>query len=120
MRPDRGWLTLDGVDAREEEFYWLWILATTAYGVGDVVTTIALVYYDPRVAEANPLVAAAMGSFGLGGLVVLKWAVFGCSLALSVVALRAWRDRFLYYAPPLTLTAVGLLVTASNLWLLAR
>ncbi|MFB6271063.1 MAG: hypothetical protein ABEH83_14050 [Halobacterium sp.] len=107
----------DGV-TDENEFYWLWIAATTAYGVGDVVTTVALVFYAPHVQEGNPLVAAAVDSLGLAGLVALKLAVFLGCLALSVYAMHAWRDRTLYAFPPLLLAALGTLLTAVNVRLL--
>lgn len=115
-----AWLSLDGVDTHEGEFTRLWFVATLAYGVGDVVTTVAVVFYAPHVAEANPFVVLAMGGLGLGGLIALKLLAFGACMAISLLAIVRWDDRDLYLLPPLALTVVGLLVTASNLWLLAQ
>jgi hypothetical protein len=112
------WLGVDDAVGNENEFYWLWIAATTAYGVGDVVTTIALVLYAPHVQEGNPLVALAVDSFGVAGLVALKLAVFFGLLALSVYAMHAWRDRVLYAFPPVLLTALGTVLTLLNVRLL--
>lgn len=112
------WLGVDEAVSNETEFYWLWMGATAAYGVGDVVTTIALVFYAPGVQEGNPLVAAAIGSFGLAGLVVLKLAVFFGCLGLSVYAMHAWADRVLYAFPPVLLAVLGTGLTVLNLGLL--
>lgn len=112
------WVTLEGTRTTEREFYWLWILATTAYGVGDVVTTIALVEFTTQFAEANPIVAFALYGHGLPGLIAVKLgAFFGC-LAISVVSIRAWNDRYLYALPPLVLLVVGSVTTILNLRLL--
>ena len=113
-------LTVDPEVGNEQEFYWLWILATTTYGVGDIVTTVALVFYAPAVREGNPLVAVALQTFGLGGLVALKLAVFFGCLGLSVYAMNVWKDRFLYVFPPLVLAVVGTVLTVLNVSLLAR
>lgn len=115
----RRWLSLDGTGADAERFTRLWLLATATYGVGDVVTTVALVQYAPRVSEGNPLVAVSIERFGLGGLVGLKWLAFFGALAVSLAALHHWRDRTLSYYPPLTLAVVGLLVTVLNIGLLS-
>ncbi|MEE6211155.1 hypothetical protein U3A55_13475 [Salarchaeum sp. III] len=114
------WLTVDGDVGSEQEFYWLWILATTGYGVGDIVTTVALVFYAPAVREGNPLVAFALERLGLLGLVSVKLAAFVLCLGVSVYAMHAWKDRFVYLTPPVALTVVGLFLTALNLSLLAR
>ncbi|QDX39868.1 hypothetical protein [Salarchaeum sp. JOR-1] len=114
------WLTVDGDVGNEQEFYWLWILATTGYGVGDIVTTVALVFYAPAVREGNPLVALALERLGLLGLVGVKLAAFFACLGLSVYAMHAWKDRFVYLMPPVALTAVGVLLTALNISLLVR
>lgn len=102
---------------RPREFYALWILATTTYGVGDVVTTVALVWFVPSLAEGNPLVAFAIGRVGLAGLVAVKLAGFGVLLWISVVGGRD-DDALVYYFGPVLLTLFGLVVTASNLRLL--
>ena len=102
---------------RPREFYSLWIAATTTYGVGDIVSTIAFLEYVPTVDEANPIVAGALDAFGLAGLVGLKIAVYLVMLWISVYGARE-ADRLLYYFPPVLLTAVGLVLTGSNVWLL--
>ncbi|MFB6070528.1 MAG: hypothetical protein ABEJ76_05835 [Halanaeroarchaeum sp.] len=120
MAGANAWLSLEGVNTHPDEFYRLWFLATVTYGVGDTVTTVALVYYAPRIAEGNPLVAAAMGGLGLGGLIAVKWLAFAACIGISLLAIVEWDERQLYLLPPLTLTVVGVLVTGSNLWLLAQ
>ena len=102
---------------RPREFYSLWIAATTTYGVGDIVSTIAFLEYVPAVDEANPIVAGALDAFGLAGLVGLKIAVYLVMLWISVHGAREG-DSLLYYFPPVLLTAVGLVLTGSNVWLL--
>jgi hypothetical protein len=102
---------------RPEEFYSLWIAATSTYGVGDIVSTIAFLTYVPAVEEANPVVALALDSFGLAGLVALKIAVYLVMLWISVLGAREG-DGLLYYFPPVLLTAVGLYLTGSNVWLM--
>ena len=74
---------------RPREFYSLWIAATTTYGVGDIVSTIAFLEYVPAVDEANPVVAGALDAFGLAGLVGLKIAVYLVMLWLSGHGARA-------------------------------
>ncbi|WP_066418517.1 hypothetical protein [Halorubrum aethiopicum] len=102
---------------RPEEFYSLWIAATSTYGVGDIVSTIAFLTYVPAIEEANPVVAFALDSFGLAGLVALKIAVYLVMLWISVLGAREG-DGLLYYFPPVLLTAVGLYLTGSNVWLM--
>lgn len=102
---------------RPREFYWLWIAATTTYGVGDVVSTVAFLQYVPTIDEANPVVAFALDSFGLSGLVGLKIVVYLVMLWISVRGARE-SDALLYYFPPVLLTLVGTYLTASNVRLL--
>ncbi|WP_435102376.1 hypothetical protein [Halarchaeum sp. P4] len=101
-----------------DEFYWLWIFATSAYGVGDVLTTLTLTWYVPHVAEGNPLMAAAIETFGVSGLIAWKLLAFAGCLAISLRAARTWNDRFTYYLPPVVLTLVGTFFTVYNLRLL--
>ncbi|WP_144799247.1 hypothetical protein [Halorubrum depositum] len=102
---------------RPQEFYWLWIAATATYGVGDVVSTIAFLEYVPTIDEANPVVALALDSFGLSGLVLLKIVVYLVMVWISVSGARDG-DALLYYFPPVLLTLVGTYLTASNVRLL--
>lgn len=99
------------------EFYWWWIIATAAYGVGDIVTTIAMVFFTPALAEGNPLVRWAIDSYGLGGLVGIKLGGFFIMIWISWLGSKE-NDRLLYYFPPVLLTIVGLFLTAYNLRLL--
>jgi len=103
--------------SRQREFYSLWIAATSTYGVGDIVTTIALVDFVSELREANPLVRWAMSAYGIEGLVAIKLAAFMILIWVSLLGSRD-HDRFLYYFPPIVLTLVGVFLTASNLWLL--
>jgi hypothetical protein len=115
-------VSLDGtaLAGRESEFYWLWILATTTYGVGDVVTTIAIWSVEQGVTELNALVAFALSTVGRPGLVGLKLLVFGAFLLAQVAILHAEDPDWLsILGPPLLLGAIGLVVTGYNLWLLA-
>jgi len=99
------------------EFSWLWFLSTATYGVGDVVTTIALVRYSAALAEGNALLRAVIESFGLSGLVGMKlFALFAC-LAISLYGARD-ADSALYYGPPAVLALVGAFTTAYNFRLL--
>lgn len=111
---------LDGTafEGQTDEFYWLWIVATTTYGVGDVVTTVALLYFEASVGEANALVRVATETFGLWGLVGVKLAVFFLCLGLHVFAIRDTDDPVVVYAPPAVLAVVGAFTTAFNLRLL--
>ncbi|MEZ3144275.1 hypothetical protein [Halobaculum sp. MBLA0143] len=110
------WLSLEETAFDPEEFTRLWFLATLTYGVGDVVTTIAL-FRAPWVREGNGLLLAAMEAFGQAGLVGAKLLVFGLCLAISLRAARA-NDRFGYYFPPAVLAVAGAFTTAFNLRLL--
>jgi hypothetical protein len=119
---NRGaWLSLRNTpyEDREEEFYWLWIIATATYGVGDIVSTIALVYFHPQVGEANPLVRWAIAEFNLGGLVGLKLGVFLTFIAINVTMARRGADPLLYYAPPAMLAVIGAYLTVWNIVVMA-
>lgn len=106
----------DAIVGREQEFYWLWILATVAYGVGDIVTTVTIVEFGDRlgVREQNVLMQRVVDSFGQYGIIGLKLAVFFSSLAVSLYAAERL-DWPLYYMPPVVLIAVGTVVTLHNL-----
>ena len=110
------WFTFQGVPYAPERFTLAWILALATYGVGDVVTTIWLVWFSPAHAEANPIVAGAISNFGGGGFLALKLLVFYAAIGVSLWGGVQYRDRLLVYGPPLVLTAVGLLVSTINLW----
>jgi hypothetical protein len=110
-------VSLDGTPFDPAEFSWLWVLSTVTYGVGDVVTTVALVRHSATVREGNALLRAAIEAFGLSGLIGLKlFALFAC-LAISLYGARD-ADAALYYGPPATLAVVGAFTTVYNLRLL--
>jgi len=90
-------------------------VATTTYGVGDVVSTIAFLTYVPEMEEANPIVVAAIDAFGFAGLVALKIVVYLIMVWISVLGARDG-DALLYYFPPVLLTLVGLFLTVNNVY----
>lgn len=95
-----------------------WLLALAAYGVGDVVTTVALVWGSPLHAEANPVVSAAIGAFGGGGFLGLKLLALYLCIAVSVWGGRRHDDPVLSYLPPAMLILFGAVATAFNTTLL--
>jgi len=117
-----SWTTLDGtmLEGRRVEFYALWAIATLAYGVGDLLTTLALVFRSGRVFEANGLLRFTLGQFGPVGLVAVKLAVFFCCLVLQLYLLRTATDDdgLFLLAPPVVLALVGTFVTVYNVRLL--
>ena len=112
-----SWLRLRGTPFGEPEFSRLWFVAAATYGVGDVVTTIALIGFSDRVREANPLIRVAVDALGNTGLVGLKLAVFLSFILVSVDAAQR-EDRIFYYLPPVVLTAMGTFTTVYNVRLL--
>lgn len=113
----RTWLSLEGTAVSEREFTRLWTIAAATYGVGDIVTTIALRQFSPTVSEANIVVRMVTELFGQSGFVGLKLGVFLACILLSVHAAKN-EDRFLYYLPPVVLSAVGAFTTALNIRLM--
>lgn len=109
--------SLDGTGFHEREFIRLWLLATGAFGVGDTVTTIALIRYSETVVEGNPVLRVAVEQFGQMGLVGLKLFAFFACLALCLDAARA-EDKLWYYAPPVVLTLAGCFTTVYNIRLM--
>ena len=112
------WLTLEGSPFSVSGFSRVWLLASGTYGVGDVVTTIAIVYFTPGFTEANPAVRLAIETFGGGGFLALKLLVFYCCIGISLWGGVRDDDPLLFYGPPVVLTAFGVVVTAMNLGLL--
>ena len=112
----RDLLHLDGA-FDEREFRRLWLLAAATYGVGDIVTTIALVQFSTALQEGNSLLRLAFQQFGPAALVTLKLAILLACIAVSVDAARR-DDRLLYYLPPALLAIVGAFTTVYNLRLL--
>ena len=99
------------------KFYWWWTAAIATYGVGDIVTTIAMVSLVPELAEGNPVLRWAIARYGLGGLAGVKLGAFVCMIWLSWLGSKE-NDRLLYYFPPALLTVVGLFLTVHNTRLL--
>lgn len=116
----RPWFSLEEThfEGNEHRFRLAWLLAAGTYGVGDIVTTVAVIFFDPAIQEANPVMQAAADAFGSVGVVPLKLAVFLAFIGVSVYFARNG-DEWLSYAPPAVLTLVGGLVTVHNLMGLA-
>ena len=110
-------VSLEGTPFDPVEFSWLWLLSAATYGVGDVVTTIALVRHSEAVAEGNVLLRSAIEAFGFSGLVGVKLIAFFVCLAVSLHGARD-ADSALYYGPPAMLAVVGAFITVYNLRLL--
>lgn len=115
---ERKWLTLDGVPFSTASFTQVWLFALATYGVGDVVTTIALVWFSPYHVEANPVVATAIGAFGGGGFLALKLLSFYACLGIALWAGALDDDFLLFYLPPVVLALAGTVTTILNLRLL--
>jgi len=115
---DVNWFTFENAPFSRESFATVWLLALATYGVGDVVTTIAMVYFVPATTEANPVVRTAITTFGGGGFLALKLLVFYACIGVSLRAGLLDRDKLLFYGPPLVLAAVGAVTTAFNLALM--
>ena len=101
----------------ETEFTLLWLIALATYGVGDIVTTIALIYFSPTVTEGNALIATVVAAYGPLGLVGLKLLAFAGCLAVALYAART-RERLLYYATPAIVAVAGAFATAWNVRLM--
>jgi hypothetical protein len=107
------YVSLDDTPFDATTFTRLWLLALATYGVGDVVTTIALIEYSPTVSEANALIRLSIDHLGLLGLVLLKYLAFGVAIGISLLG-AADADRFLYYLPPIVLSLAGAFTTIYN------
>lgn len=112
------WYTLERSPFDVDSLFLVWLVAVATYGVGDVVTTIAIVWFLPLYTEANPVIQFAVEIFGGGGFLALKLLVFYAVLGISLWAGVPERDRLMFYGPPLVLAIVGLVVTAHNLSLM--
>lgn len=112
------WLSLEGSRFTRNSFSSAWLFAIGSYGVGDVVTTIAIVYFTPVFTEANPVVRLAIETFGGGGFLALKLLVFYACIGISIWGGVLDEDPLLFYGPPAVLTLFGVAVTALNLGLL--
>lgn len=115
---EANWLTFEGLPFNVGWFWGAWTLAILAYGIGDVVTTIALVWSTPAYVEANPIIAGAIDAFGGGGFLGVKLLSFYGALGLSIWGGVGDEDHLLFYGPPLALALFGLVTTVFNLNLL--
>ena len=113
----RGLISLQDTITDRTEFTRLWLIAAATYGVGDVVTTIALLKFSTDVREANAIVRTSVDLFGQSGFVVLKIAVFVACILISVNGANN-EDRLLYYLPPVILALFGAFTTSLNFRLL--
>ncbi|MEF8775718.1 MAG: hypothetical protein V5A43_04340 [Haloarculaceae archaeon] len=111
-----AWISFKGVPFDSDRFTMAWVLALATYGVGDVVTTIELVWFSPMHFEGNPVIAGAISMFGVGGFLGLKLLVFYAAIGVSVWAGVQAHDRLMVYGPPMVLAVFGLLVSAINIW----
>lgn len=110
-----NWFTFENAAFSPGSFRAAWLLALASYGVGDVVTTIALVYFVPLATEANPAVRFAIESFGGGGFLALKLLVFYLCIGISLWGGLLDSDRLLFYGPPVVLAVFGAITTLFNL-----
>lgn len=99
------------------EWHLLWVIALLTYGVGDGLSTIAIIS-TPGVVETNVLIRWLVDVYGHAGLVGLKITVFIVCLGVSLYGGRIERDAILYYAPMVLLAVVGAFTTAVNIGLL--
>ena len=103
---------------RDDQFVGVWAAAAATYGLGDTLTTAAVVWYSTTLVEANPVVALAASAGGVPGLVLLKLAAFLACLAIALDGARR-ADRLRFYLPPATLAVMGAFASTTNLLLIA-
>jgi hypothetical protein len=115
---DENWLHFEDSPFSEVSFSRVWLLAAATYGVGDVVTTIALVWFSELTTEANPVIREAIMAFGGGGFLALKLLVLYACIGISIWAGKGANDRLMFYGPPVLLAVVGLYTTLHNLSIL--
>lgn len=101
---------------KERAFSRLWLIPLATYGVGDIITTITLLWFTDKVNEFNAVILFVVDAFGLPGFVALKLLAFGVGIGVSVLGAH-WDDWVLYYFPPAVLSVIGTFVTAINLQL---
>ncbi len=109
-----NWYTLDGSPFSRDRFTSVWVVALLSYGVGDIVTTMALAWFSRATMEANPLIAWAVTNVGGGGYLGLKLLAFYAALGISLWGGVRDTDSLLFYGPPVALAIVGLMITLSN------
>jgi hypothetical protein len=97
-----------------QHFVHLWLVALATYGVGDIVTTVTLLWFTDKVNELNAVVLFAVDAYGLAGFIALKLVAFLTAIGVSLLGAHT-NDRFLYYLPPVALSLVGGFVTTFNI-----
>ncbi|MFB6297861.1 MAG: hypothetical protein ABEH56_05010 [Salinirussus sp.] len=108
---------LGGIPFDETAFWGVWLLAVLTYGIGDIVTTVGIVWASPAYAEANPIVVWAVEAFGAVGFFGVKLLAFYAVLAASLWGGIGDEDALLFYGLPAVLALVGSFTTAVNLGL---
>jgi hypothetical protein len=101
----------------DRQFTQLWAITAATYGVGDIVTTVALIWFSESVTELNAAVLFAVDAFGLPGFVALKLVAFAVGIGVCLAG-AATDDWVLYYLPPAALSVVGVFATTFNIRLL--
>ena len=89
------------------ELFALWGVAAATYGVGDVLTTIVMVYLIPGLDEANPFVHWGLETFGIPGLVGLKLGVFGDRAPRELARHPTPRPDHVLFPPVMTCVGLG-------------
>jgi len=112
---DENWFHFENSPFSEVSFSRVWFIAAATYGVGDIVTTIALVWFSELTTEANPFIREAIKAFGGGGFLALKLLVLYACIGISIWAGKGDNDPLMFYGPPVLLSLVGLYTTAHNL-----
>jgi len=115
---ETDWRSFENSMFDERWFVALWLVAVATYGVGDIVTTIAMVYFTDLYTESNPLIRSAIETFGGGGFLGLKLLVFNVCIGISIWAGKQADDWLMFYGPPSLLAVLGLWMTWLNLGLL--
>jgi len=113
-----NWLMLEGSSFSVDGFSRMWLVAAATYGVGDIVTTIAIVYFMPTLTEANPAIRLAIQTFGGGGFLGLKLLVLPRLYRNQSLGRGPRRRPRAVLRPPAVLTLFGIVVTGMNLGLL--
>ncbi|TQR22209.1 hypothetical protein C9J85_07040 [Haloferax sp. wsp5] len=99
-------LRLEDTPFEAREFSLLWLIALATYGVGDIVTTLTILYYERRFDEANALLVASR-TFGGGGFLGLELLVIYLSRP-GIWGGVLEEDRAALLGPPALLTVLGL------------
>lgn len=108
------WFSLEETPYNVREFSRLWFVALATYGVGDVVTTLTLLFYTDKVDELNVLIRVLAENYGVAGLIGVKLLAFFVCIGICLYGAHE-EDWMLFYLPPAVLAVIGGFVTAFNL-----